>query len=353
MYLNIRGCLLLIFSIAIFLNFIIFLLLSKYTHLDANMINKTIPLSHKHSLHEFNITNPGDVIVFLHMQKTGGSHFENELVRNIVDHSCPGQLIKLRNKDEPVWRNHRCHKQGTVENWIFTRRTVGWPCGVHSDYTTLKLCIPKYLSSSLGYANWNLFYITSLRDPISRFISEYLHVKRGANWPVYAIDCSLLNKTHFILGVFHETVQPQCEFFVNDRDSISMEDFLDCDNNPAINRMTHMLAGYDTSECPPNSILSTQEMEQIVLKTAKYNLENMAYFGILEYLQESYQLFENIFSVKFVNYPDFKDSASGSLAFTSQQLQAIQTVNHLDLDLYNWAVRLLKDRIKNFGNYKL
>ena len=345
MPLSIRSCLILIFLFVIFLTFLLSFL-SKYTNLDVNIINTSPLLSPQYLSHGFNITNPGDVIVFLHMQKTGGSYFDGELVSNIVDHSCPGQLIKLRNKQEPVWRNHKCYKPLSVENWIFTRRTVGWPCGVHSDYTSLKFCAPKYLSSSLGYAKWSLFFITNLRHPVSRFVSEYLHVKRGAKWPVYPVDCSLSNTT-FIPGVFLRTVRPQCELFGNDRGSISIEEFLGCKQNPAINRMTHMLAGYDTSECPPNSHLSTRELERIVLQTAKYNLETMAYFGILEYIQESSQLFENTFSVKFVEYPEFRDSSSGSVTLTSQQLEAIQAANHLDLDLYNWAVPLFKDRIAN------
>ena len=346
MSINIRGCFLLVFLLAILFNFILLLFLSSYTLSDVSITNTTFPLSHEQLFPKFDITSPGDVIVFLHIQKTGGSHFEDELVSNIVNKSCPGQLIKLRNKPGPVWRNHKCYKEGTGENWIFTRRTVGWPCGVHSDYTTLKLCVPKYLSPPLSSADWNLFYITSLRDPVSRFVSEYLHVKRGAKWPVYAIECSLSNNSLFIPSVFLETVEPKCEFFGDDRERVSIENFVNCNTNPAINRMAHMLAGYDTSECPPNSNLSLQEMEQKVLNKAKENLENMAYFGVLEYTQESFQLFENVFSVKFVKYPDFKVSASGSLRLSSQQLRAIRAVNHIDLDLYNWAVRLFKERIK-------
>lgn len=72
-----------------------------------------------------------DVIVFLHMQKTGGTTFGRHLVRNLdVDSPCNCK------------RKKRCDcltKRKTV--WLFSRYSTGWMCGLHADWTELKGCV--------------------------------------------------------------------------------------------------------------------------------------------------------------------------------------------------------------------
>ena len=87
-----------------------------------------------------------DVMVFLHMQKTGknifiivslvlksiilgGSAFDRHVVRDLVlEQSC---------KCEPKRKKKcRCFRPDTNNKyWLFSRYSIGWKCGLHADYT--------------------------------------------------------------------------------------------------------------------------------------------------------------------------------------------------------------------------
>ncbi|XP_029460574.1 heparan-sulfate 6-O-sulfotransferase 3-B-like [Rhinatrema bivittatum] len=78
-----------------------------------------------------------DVIVFLHIQKTGGTTFGRHLVRNIrLEQPCdckPGQ------------KKCTCHRPGKKETWLFSRFSTGWSCGLHADWTELTNCVPAIM----------------------------------------------------------------------------------------------------------------------------------------------------------------------------------------------------------------
>ena len=79
-----------------------------------------------------------DVMVFLHIQKTGGTTFGRHLVKNIqLERPCecpPGQ------------RKCTCHRPGRAESWLFSRFSTGWSCGLHADWTELTSCVPVVMS---------------------------------------------------------------------------------------------------------------------------------------------------------------------------------------------------------------
>ncbi|KAI8430083.1 hypothetical protein MSG28_000504 [Choristoneura fumiferana] len=56
-------------------------------------------------------------------------------------------------------------------------------CGLHADFTELTACVGGELDRHEGSAvHRRYFYITLLREPVARYLSEYRHVKRGATW---------------------------------------------------------------------------------------------------------------------------------------------------------------------------
>lgn len=75
-----------------------------------------------------------DVIVFLHIQKTGGTAFGRHLVRDL-DLDRPCQCRKGRKK----CRCSRPDSEGRV--WLFSRYSTGWKCGLHADWTELTSCV--------------------------------------------------------------------------------------------------------------------------------------------------------------------------------------------------------------------
>ena len=86
--------------------------------------------------YNFDIEGDHDVLVFLHMQKTGGTTFGKHLVRNIaLKHPCECQKGKKR-----------CDcLNGLGHYWLFSRYSTGWSCGLHADWTELKSCVSEAL----------------------------------------------------------------------------------------------------------------------------------------------------------------------------------------------------------------
>lgn len=82
-----------------------------------------------------------DVLVFLHMQKTGGTTFGKHLVKNLdVDQPC---------QCEKGIKRCRClTRKQTV--WLFSRYSTGWACGLHADWTELKGCVDKEMDKQEG-----------------------------------------------------------------------------------------------------------------------------------------------------------------------------------------------------------
>lgn len=85
-----------------------------------------------------------------------------------------------------------CFRPNRNENWLFSRYSTGWKCGLHADWTELTGCVDQELDKNEGEtAKRRYFYISLLRSPIPRYLSEFRHVQRGATWK---------NSRHFCLG---------------------------------------------------------------------------------------------------------------------------------------------------------
>ncbi|NXD13004.1 H6ST2 sulfotransferase, partial [Nothocercus nigrocapillus] len=83
---------------------------------------------------DFNIKGD-DLIVFLHIQKTGGTTFGRHLVRN----------IQLEQPCECRAGQKKCacpRPGGDKDTWLFSRFSTGWSCGLHADWTELTNCVP-------------------------------------------------------------------------------------------------------------------------------------------------------------------------------------------------------------------
>ena len=125
-----------------------------------------------------------DLLALMHIQKTSGSYWEEAINRKL--------LIKKNNKWQKLCNftqkgQKTCLINKNVKS-IFWNRYLSRYCDMHADYTELKNCIMYENNNRIKIPN--LFYkeftgvihfITLLRDPINRYISEYRHVKRGCH----------------------------------------------------------------------------------------------------------------------------------------------------------------------------
>jgi len=86
----------------------------------------------------------GGVLVFWHIQRTGGTYFNTQLVRLNITPSCECYT------NPPFEGSCRC-RNTKGEAWLFSRFTASSSCGVHPPLVDLALCVPNFLSAAEGH----------------------------------------------------------------------------------------------------------------------------------------------------------------------------------------------------------
>lgn len=86
-----------------------------------------------------------------------------------------------------------------------------------------------------------------------------------------------------------------------------------------------------------------------MLASAKKNLQSMAFFGLTEYQKISQYIFEETFNLRFL-VPFEQNNATVSSStmptLTKRQQEKISQLNSLDVELYEFAKRLLMERFE-------
>lgn len=280
---------------------------------------------------DFNIRGD-DVMVFLHIQKTGGTTFGRHLVKNIqLEQPCdcmPGQ------------RKCTCHRPGKAESWLFSRFSTGWSCGLHADWTELTSCVPVVMNKrdkkSAQKSKRNFYYITMLRDPVSRYLSEWKHVQRGATWKTALHMCDGRPATQDEL--------PAC-YSGDDWTGVPLADFMNCPSNLANNRQVRMLADLSLVGCYNMSSMSELERGHVLLASAKANLRNMAFYGLTEFQRKTQYLFERTFGLRFIRaFTQINSTRAASVGISEKVRWRIEGLNALDVELYEYAKELFLRR---------
>lgn len=306
-----------------------------YDFLDVEETEHAFPETSLDKRRPFN-PEGRDVMVYLYMQKTAGAVLENN-------------LFKMKPKNSKTCYRPVANKGWRCENsrnetWLYTRyiRVPIWPCGVHADWTRTHKCVPSYLDDRDGKPrDRNYRYITMLRNPLHRYISEWSHVSRGATWVSSEFFCSQQVAT--------------CYGGKDTWKGVTLDEFMNCPYNQADNRMTWMLADVGHLGCNNIKAMSLAERDRQILKSAKSNLRKMAYFGIVEFQAASQELFENTLDVKFdgnwkqkesILYQKTEDSLS------EKAMDKLIHLNKLDIELYQYAKDLFFQRLKRIRNPK-
>lgn len=344
------GCLLFSFSSFCFL-FVVY----YYASPDAS---ETVPAlrekpapkpDYRAEKMDFHAENAG-VMVFLHIQKTGGTEFGRHLLFLDVGKRC---IVPTRanGREKKTPRGSKCYRPGQSkglkedEMWLFSRFTRGWPCGVHADWTELHECVEKTLEDREGQRERQFFYITMLREPVSRFISEFAHVNRGATWA---------SPRHCNNRVVSKKQLPDCYPGFSEKrkwPNLTIENFLSCKSNLGINRQTRMLADLKSVDCYNMKKFVAAVRDRKILTSAKVNLRSLPYFGLNEYQIESKELFEYTFGLKFTDEFHARDQNQSKSyefleALSERDIQRIKEVNYLDMELYDYAKEIFLERVQ-------
>lgn len=182
------------------------------------------------------------------------------------------------------------------------------------------------------------FYVTLLRDPVARMVSEWRHVQRGATWRT---------SRHWCGGRTPGPEELPACYTGADWKGVTLDQFLSCPYNLALNRQTRMLADLTLVGCYNSSILTQQERDVLMLASAKENLRKTAFFGVCENQTVSQYLFETTFGLFFRKSFIQLNQTRSSLALSGlneSSLQRIRELNHLDMELYEYAVQLMSER---------
>ncbi|XP_069473952.1 heparan-sulfate 6-O-sulfotransferase 1 isoform X1 [Ambystoma mexicanum] len=316
-----------------------------------------------------------DVIVFLHIQKTGGTTFGRHLVQNV--------RLEVPCDCRPGQKKCTCYRPNRKETWLFSRFSTGWSCGLHADWTELTSCVPGVLDKRDGTQKnrrldgWKdllsmkreddpgreqaernaaatasaaepsdsgrinnvlgkFYYITLLRDPVSRYLSEWRHVQRGATWKTSLHMCDGRTPTPDEL--------PPC-YEGTDWSGCTLPEFMECPYNLANNRQVRMLADLSLVGCYNMSFIPENKRAQVLLESAKKNLRDMAFFGLTEFQRKTQYLFERTFNLKFIRpFMQYNNTRAGGVDLDNTTIQRIEELNELDMKLYDYAKDLFQQR---------
>ena len=178
-------------------------------------------------------------------------------------------------------------------------------------------------------------YITILRDPVKRYLSEWKHVQRGATWKAARLMCD--GKPGKI---------PFC-YTGEDWTGVTISEFNDCKYNLAKNRQTRMLSNLSLINCYNETGIDSESRDEIMLQSAKDNLLSMDYFGLTEFQKYSQQLFENTFNLEFnQKFVQLPITHSDKAKMTETESAKVLELNKLDIQLYQYAKDLFLQRVK-------
>lgn len=230
----------------------------------------------------------GDCIFFLHLPKTAGT----TVYRYILE--------RFNSEEILIYPDESFH-----EHFSFT-----YP----DDFIRYRFFRQHARYDFFRYLPRKPVCLTFLRNPITRILSLYNHVRRTAfhQW-----------HTLFVGG------------------DISIVEFA---KNPAIKELSNFQVDYLASHSIGKPPVSGQDM----LEIAKMRLHEFAYFGIQERFIESMKLLNYTFGWEETNYESFNVAPSPTYEqdLNSEELKAIRERNELDLKLYDYGLQLFSKRLE-------
>ena len=117
-------------------------LIQSWTAVDSYQASHVNLFPPSDLVRKFHFDGDHDILVFLHIQKTGGSTFGRHLVRDAIGVPVPCECQTHRK---------RCNcTDGRGRQWLFSRYSTGWVCGLHADWTELHECVPSTLDEREG-----------------------------------------------------------------------------------------------------------------------------------------------------------------------------------------------------------
>ena len=207
--------------------------------------------------------------------------------------------------------------------WLLSGRTAGRPVG----------SLPTYNSFMDMPGGGQLYHALAMCHPVHRYLAEYRSNKqRPQTW------WRKCNRRK--VGERYPCDPPD-----------SLESFLKCPNNPALNRVTRMLA---YGQCALTRIPPDPFIERYLLDTAMMTLENFTFVGVDEFASASEGLLFESLNLQGTDKHSLASNQGLTEQFniTEEQYKEIINLNHLDMKLYYHAIRVMAARAEYSGVYE-
>lgn len=234
-----------------------------------------------------------DSFVFMHIQKTSGTYWIDEMKKNLlarIDKNSDNwrpvcSVIKYAKNKE---RTACLLRKSRLIAEVYWHSSDSFNCDIHAGLSELQNCLKRD-----RIPHGNNHFLTILRDPLERYISEFEHVKRGATWSKAVRECTKER-------IYSKT----CYQGAKDWANVTWNNFLTCEYNLANNRQVRMLANYNEIGCSSLQCFSEKfdcntnlkaELDEKMLESAKKSLLSFTFFGLTEYQHLSFLLFEKVF----------------------------------------------------------
>ncbi len=239
-----------------------------------------------------------ETLIFQHIPKTAGT----TLSFIIAQHFAEKDIYHIRNLNQmrgPAYSKHF----GSIENFK----------NLDSDERNSFSCIIGHAPFGLhAHLNHQAKYITFVRDPVRRAISQYYQHRR-------------MVKTNELVG-----------------DELSLEEFIEEKRDGIDNYQTRYISGLDHK---------SYSLEENYAKALTNIDKHFSLVGVVERFDESLLLLSQIFGWNQITYIKRNTTApEDSLSdIDSTVINRIREINHYDASLYDHTVSLLDDMIWRQG----
>ena len=354
-----------------------------------------------------------DTLVFVHIAKCGGTSFNRRLTAlatglpcecddPATDASWPrhnGHLLvrpksceclrKPRGTFQPAWSSfatarlaagRRTAWRFLQRQWLVSPETTGWLGGVHAPVRTLQsyLILAARLTSSVPLGR-GIHYVALLRDPITRFLSEFYETYDGwernfgtpPRLPPEAA-CSLRLADPAMRACAVDGID-KCDKAEYDR---LFPHWLRCGHNMAANRQTRALAhaslasvdrhagSANSTDGPVRAALCASLPMRAgdpgcSLRMARRALYQFSFIGLNDARCASERLLEAQFGLTFGRDERTAGAHHGAGAhkvaklnfaeLSADEQRRVRALNHDDLKLYAEAKQLFERRLRAFG----
>lgn len=197
-------------------------------------------------------------------------------------------------------------------------------------------------------------FFTTLRNPEQRYLSEWLHVRRGATWKDSTLRCR---------GQPPSSSQYQpCSYIEGNTSQLSFHSFVSCPRSLSNNRQTRMLASLDSLGCyadleewsrPLDSNATTfSPAQQALLESAQSNLATaLTTFGLTEHIVYSQYMYRAVFGLVFREPFHSANATHAEMALQTPELlppdweRETRQRNYLDKQLFRFGRELFARRV--------